>query len=157
MKKKIEGFNQAAKGTPFLVLTDLDQNQCAPSLMQDWLSSPRHPNLIFRVAIREVEAWVMAHRSAFAHFLGLPCSRIPNAPDTIPDAKRCLIELAKTSKKTSIRKDIVPQLSSKTGPNYNGQLSAFIYQSWSSKEARKNSPSLDKAILALEKFKPRYC
>jgi len=32
LKKNIRGFNNAAKGTPFLVLTDLDRTECAPVL-----------------------------------------------------------------------------------------------------------------------------
>ncbi|HEX9971235.1 MAG TPA: hypothetical protein VGD14_04115 [bacterium] len=62
LKTKIQGFNNAARVTPFLVLTDLDQVECAPILIKEWLPVPKHPNLLFRVAVREVESWVLAHR-----------------------------------------------------------------------------------------------
>ena len=64
-------FNHGAKGTPFILLTDLDKNECAPMLIQEWLTDPLHPNLIFRVAVHEVEAWILADREAFAPFLGI--------------------------------------------------------------------------------------
>ncbi len=36
IKSKIMGFNHAAKGTPFLVLTDLDQAECPPAMLKEW-------------------------------------------------------------------------------------------------------------------------
>jgi hypothetical protein len=64
LKKKLEGFNQASKGTPFLVLTDLDQSECAPILIKGWLPYPQEKNLLFRVAVKAVGAWVLADRQA---------------------------------------------------------------------------------------------
>lgn len=60
LKKILPGLNHAAKGVPYLVLTDLDDAECPLALISNWLSQPKHPNLIFRVAIKEVEAWVLA-------------------------------------------------------------------------------------------------
>ena len=56
LKINITAFNEAAKDIPYLILTDLDDNPCAATLGASWLKSKMHPNLIFRVAIREVEA-----------------------------------------------------------------------------------------------------
>ena len=56
LRANVRGFNNGAKGIPFFLLTDLDKNECAPMLIQEWLTVPLHPNLIFRVAVREVEA-----------------------------------------------------------------------------------------------------
>jgi hypothetical protein len=66
LKKNIRAFNHAARGMPFLVLTDLNSTECPPTLIKKWLPYPKHPNLLFRVAVREVEAWLLAHRDAFA-------------------------------------------------------------------------------------------
>ncbi len=60
LKRTISGWNAAAVGTPFLVLTDLDEAACPASLLRSWLPTPPHPNLIFRVAVREVESWLLA-------------------------------------------------------------------------------------------------
>jgi len=39
LKSKITGFNNAAKGIPFLVVTDLDETECPPVLIKEWLPS----------------------------------------------------------------------------------------------------------------------
>lgn len=60
LRKTIVGWNRAARGCPFIVLTDLDNTRCAPSLIAEWLTVPKHPNLLFRIAVREVEAWLLS-------------------------------------------------------------------------------------------------
>jgi len=44
----------AAAGTPILLLTDLDQHPCPLGLIEGWLDVEPHANLIFRVAVREL-------------------------------------------------------------------------------------------------------
>src|SRR5271157_5538724 len=68
LKRTINGFNNAAKGTPFLVGTDLDHYECPAALIQNWLNNPKHHNLLIRVAVREAEAWVLADRQGIANF-----------------------------------------------------------------------------------------
>ncbi|MDF2210039.1 hypothetical protein L1F28_15070 [Arthrospira platensis NCB002] len=42
----------------YLVLTDLDKSECPLAIINEWLKSqPKHPNLLFRVAVKEVESW----------------------------------------------------------------------------------------------------
>ena len=71
LKKNINGFNKAARGVPYLVGTDLDRYDCPPALIADWLTHPKHHNLLIRVAVREAEAWVLADRESFATFSAL--------------------------------------------------------------------------------------
>ena len=158
LKKNIVGFNKSAKGIPFFVLTDLDQTDCPPVLLNNWLSVPKHGNLIFRIAVREIESWLLAHRSAFAAFLGIRTTLIPSKPDELEDPKRSLLQLATRSKKRFLREAIVPAIGStaKIGPDYNGALISFIQTTWMAKEASKHSPSLNSALKAIEKFKPVY-
>ncbi|MCP4666493.1 MAG: DUF4276 family protein [Deltaproteobacteria bacterium] len=158
LKKKIKGFNQAAKGIPFLVLTDLDQTDCPPLLIGKWLSIPKHENLLFRIAVREIESWLLAHRRAMASFFGVQENLIPSDPDNLSDPKRFLISLAAKSRKSDLRKAIVPanRSTAKIGPDYNGTLVTFVRDSWQAKEASKSSPSLRRAFNAIEKFTPVY-
>jgi len=51
LRRTIHGFNSAARGTPFAVLTDLDRETCPAELIRAWLPQPRHPNFLFRVAV----------------------------------------------------------------------------------------------------------
>jgi hypothetical protein len=156
LKRIIPGLNNAAKGMPYLVLTDLDNAECPPALISNWLSQPKHPNLLFRVAIREVEAWLLAHREAFAKFLGIAIELIPNDVDAIPNPKQSLIDLARKSRKRSLRDAIVPAPNSTAtiGKYYNPQLIQFVQQSWQIDSAQKNSSSLQRAMNAIMSFEP---
>ncbi|UZQ55058.1 DUF4276 family protein [Trichothermofontia sichuanensis B231] len=156
LKRILPGINHAAKGSPYLVLTDLDRYECPLAILTEWLSAPKHPNLIFRVAVTEVEAWLLAHREAFAKFLGISVNLIPHNLDAIPDPKRLLIELTRKSKKRNLRDAIVPAKNStaKIGRDYNSQLIGFVHQNWQAEVARSHSRSLDRALNAIVNFEP---
>jgi len=158
IKKNISGFNNAAKGMPYLVLTDLDNADCPLVILSEWLTQPKHPNLLFRIAVKEVEAWLLAHREAFAQFLGISVDLIPGDADRIPDPKQCLINLAKKSKKRNLREAIVPERNStaKIGKDYNRPLIEFVNESWQVASAQTNSPSLKRAMNALINFQPTW-
>lgn len=158
LKKKMPGFNQAAKGFPFIILTDLDQAECAPDLLNSWVGFQKNDNLLFRIAVREVESWVMAHRKAFASFLGIAGIKIPDDTDALDDPKGFLINLASGSKKRVLRESVVPRRKStaKVGPDYNGVLIDFVQSEWNVREALKYSPSLKKAFSAINNFKPVF-
>jgi hypothetical protein len=158
IKKKIGAFNHAAKHSPFFVLTDLDKTDCAPALIRAWLREDPHPNLLFRVAVREVESWLLADAIGFAGFLGINVRNIPENPDEIVDPKRKLIDLARTSRRREPRDSIIPRRGStaKVGPDYNGRLTAFVAKSWNLTEAAKRSGSLRRFRLAAESFRPLW-
>ncbi|MBI5749338.1 MAG: DUF4276 family protein [Nitrospinae bacterium] len=158
LKKNIAGFNNAAKGMPFLVLTDLDTSECPPALIKEWLPYPKHPNLIFRVAVREVEAWILADWKGFAMYIGISNDIIPADVESIKNPKQKLIELTKKSRNRRIRESIVPGSNSdaKQGPDYNGALITFVNEFWDIKTAMENSISLKKTVKAVIDFKPVY-
>jgi len=158
LRKKIEGFNKAAKGTPFFMLADLDRAECPPVLINKWLPGPKNNNLLFRIAVREVESWLLAHRKAFAGFLGIRESFIPLHPDELEDPKRVLIEMTARSRKRQLRESIIPAPGStaKIGPDYNGALIYFVQNRWDVQEAAMRSPSLSRAFNAVRTFQPVY-
>lgn len=158
IKKIISGLNHAANGMPYLVLTDLDNAECPLVIISEWLTQPKHPNLLFRIAVKEVEAWLLAHREAFAEFLGISVSLIPSNVDEIPDPKQLLINLARKSKKRNLRDAIVPERNStaKIGKDYNGQLIQFVQNNWQVEAAQVNSRSLQRAMNALINFQPTW-
>jgi hypothetical protein len=157
LKKTANGFNNAAKGTPFIVLCDLE-DECAPSLITNWLIKPKHPNLIFRVAVREVEAWLLADAEGISSYLGVSQSKVPGNVDNIEDPKGGIIELAKRSRKPQLRLGIVPIAgsSAQVGPDYNGLLSVFVKTKWNIDRACSNSNSLRRAVKAITSFVPTY-
>lgn len=155
LKKTINGFNNSSKHCPFFVLTDLDQRECAPLLIQSWLNTPKHNNLIFRVAVREVESWLLADRYNFAKYVLVSIDHIPHTTEDIMNPKELLINIVKQSRKRSLKSDILPANNStaKQGPNYNEPLIKFVEEHWNISEAANNSQSLQKTINALNEFR----
>ena len=68
IKRHIDGYNKASKFGYYFVITDLDNNDCAPSLIREWLPLKPNNQLFFRVAVREIESWLLADRENFANF-----------------------------------------------------------------------------------------
>ena len=156
LRSTISRWNSAAKGTPFIVLTDLDRSECPATLIKDWLMVPRHPNLIFRIAVREIEAWLLADRSNFARFLSVPEKSMPFNVDELEDPKLTLIRIARTSKSSQIRERLTPKIGStaKQGPDHNGRLGLFVQRHWDFETAKIESPSLNRTLQRLITFKP---
>ncbi len=158
LRQNINGFNNAAKGIPFLIGTDLDMYECPPALMANWLLRPKHHNLLVRVAVREAEAWVLADKENFANFLGIRSALIPDDVEAIADPKRELINLARKARRRELREDICPPANSTrtVGPNYNSRLSAFVQQNWDPNTARQRAESLARTIDRLVAFQPQW-
>ena len=156
LRKTIHGFNTAAKRTPFAVLADLDQEDCPAALIRAWLPQPQHPNLLFRVAVREVEAWLLAHREGIARFLGISEHLVPPDADGIPDPKRTLLDLARQTRNRELKAAIVPRPGSTAteGPDYNGRLAVFVREYWDVSSAARSSPSLARAVRTIGEFQP---
>lgn len=158
LRKTAPGWNVGARGVPFVLLTDLDDHACPSALIQQWLNAPLHPNLIFRVAVREVEAWLLADRANIARFLSVPQTRVPLTCDDLIDPKRELIGLARRSRSRDIRDRIAPRIDStaQQGPDYNGCLTAFVRNGWDIPSACAVSPSLARTVHRLIAFIPTW-
>jgi len=157
LRQNVSRFNHAARYTPFIILADLDNEDCPPGLVNRWLPHGRNSNLILRIAVHEVEAWLMADREHLAEFLGIPVAKIPQQTDDCNEPKLLLVNLARHSRKRHIREDLVPMLgsTSKVGRNYTGQLIRFAISAWRVDDAaRRYSPSLDRAMNAVQRFTP---
>ena len=155
IKSKIKGFNRSAKGMPYCVLVDLDENECPPSLIDDWLDGPKEEQLIFRVAVREVESWLLASIRSFSKYFGLSSDVvIPDDVDSIEKPKEFLIDLIRNTRNRQYLNDIVPPKGStaRVGPDYNGRLVEYLDSAWDIDEAKSHSKSLDSAFEAINNF-----
>ncbi len=153
LKSNIRGFSQASVISPFFMLTDLDTYACPLSLIKDWIDFQVNPNFIYRIAVREVEAWLLADIAGLSDFFKVPAANFPMEPENDYDPKRTLISLAKKSRIRRIREDIVPiNLNASIGPNYNGCLIEFVFRYWNIHNAIRNSKSLRKTVAKLENF-----
>lgn len=153
LRERINGYNNAARHTPWIVLIDLDRDaECAPQLRNAWVPEPAD-HLCFRVALCEVESWLMADAEAMARFLGVARGRVPRDPETIVDPKQALVNLARASRRRDIREDIVPREGSgrSVGPAYNSRLIEYVEQHWRPEIAAQNASSLRRAIACVER------
>lgn len=157
IKKNINGFNQASKGCPFFVLTDLDNINCAPTLIEEWLGKSSNPNLIFRIAVREVEAWILADIDGFSEYIGISKANFIDDVEVIKDPKAELFRLVKKCRKRDIREDILPKDEyAKIGPNYNERLGEFVTKYWNIARAVEVSDSLKRTVQHLLRFSVKY-
>ena len=161
LKKRAPEFNRSATGPYyFFMLTDLDSPKiCPPGLIQSWVNGPLNPRFFLRVAVMEVESWVMADQNAFAEFLRVSIEEVPTKTDEIPDPKESLLSLAKKSKSAELRKDLLPKKGNRTaqiGPGYNTRLSGFVRDYWNMDRAASVSPSLKRTVDRLQSARPTH-
>jgi len=155
LRRRIRGYNNAARHTPWIIVVDLDQDaDCAPPLRAEWLGDPA-PFLCFRIAVREVEAWLLADRQSIASFLRVARREIPVDPESLTDPKETMVNLARRSRSRDIREDMVPRPGSgrQIGPAYSSRLIEFATKYWRPDEAAEHCESLRRAIACLERLK----
>jgi hypothetical protein len=158
LDKDLRGYNDAAKGSPWFVLRDLDHDAPCPGALVERLLPARSPWMCLRLAVRTVEAWFMWDAETLAAFLHVSPSHIPANPEAEEDPKRTMIDLARRSTKPGIQKDMLPQrgASRRTGPGYEGRLIEYGEKHWRADVARGRSPSLDRAVKALERLRLKW-
>ena len=138
-------------GLYVFILTDLDEIECAPSLIRKWFptNDPLPGNLLFRVAEREVESWLLADRNGLASFLGIAAANFCDDPDTLPDPKRHLLDVIQKKGRRRFHKDMLPSDKAHVGPRYNQKMREFVEQKWDITTAQQRSSSLCRTINSL--------
>lgn len=158
IRKRLRGYENAARYSPWLVVVDLDNDaSCAPELVSEWLPE-RSSRICFRVAVREIESWLIADHERFAAFLGVAASALPDDPDTVQNPKELVVALAARSRKRAVRADRTPRPGSRrnVGVAYPSRLVEFVTLregGWQPNAARKNSASLDAALRCIERLR----
>jgi len=128
LRRNIVGYNNAARFYPWVVLADLNsEEQCAPLLRESWLQKPA-PLMCFRVAVRELEAWLIADPERFSSFFKVPRRMIPSNCEAVANPKEALVDLARSSRSRRIREEMVPRPGSRrpVGPAYTSRLIEFV-------------------------------
>jgi len=140
-------YREASRILPHIVLTDLDRCPCPPELINTWNANQLPAQMLFRVAVREVEAWLIADRTGIAKFLHIDVSKVPHSPEAEEDPKRTLVNLARKSRKRRLAQEIVPETGSSAsiGPLYNVHFVNFVNSEWDITSACQCAPSLAKA------------
>ncbi len=153
LKQKIAGFNMAATGQTILAIADfMDAGfECPAAMVENWLPN-RHANMIFRIAVREIESWLLADRTHVAEFLKVAQVHIPRNPENLNDPKQALVNLARRSKSRRIQDSLAPKpgSSAHVGPLYVAEITKYVRTTWDVVAARQASTSLDKCLARLE-------
>lgn len=131
----LKGYANASRQCNWLVLRDLNSDAlCAPELLNGLFPNKHQfPDFHLRIAVREIEAWILGDRAGWARFLGIAAARVPIAPETLVRPKETLVQLASQSRHRFIREGLVPREGSgrRVGPEYNSILVDFIKEIWS--------------------------
>ena len=150
--QRLGGYNSGARfGWLWFVLVDLDQEpDCAPTLVAEALPDPAD-GMCFRVAVYEVEAWILADGAGFARWAGVGKRLVPSDVEAVLHPKEKLVDVVRRSPRHRLREAIVPTADSgrSEGPAYTSTLSEFVSEQWDIEAAAAAAPSLDRAIRCL--------
>lgn len=160
LKRQAAAFNNAARRCPFLLLTDLDQFACPSQLIEDWLARPKHPSFLLRVAVREIESWLLGDPAGLRGFLGLRSGFDFPAPEELADPKQEVLKLAWGSPRRAVREALVWEQGTggrlSQGPDYNATLATFVAKYWDVAGASVKCRSLARLFLALQRIEATH-
>lgn len=154
IQRSITKYRNASNILAHVVLTDLDQAECPYTLRKKWGVETLPKSMLFRVAVRETEAWLLADRAGFATFAGIPISKVAREPEALADPKQTLINLVRHSRNKRLAAEIVPPQGSRVsiGPLYNERLCRFVRERWDLDAAIEIAPSLQRTFARLKTF-----
>ena len=150
----LRGYNRAAQFRPWIVLVDLDQDaECAPPARAQWLPAPSR-FMCFRIAVRKVESWLLADRETLAAFLGVAMSHVPTLPEMLDDPKQTMINLARRSRRSAIKVDMVPRPESgrSEGQAYMSRMIEYAQGPWRPDVAAQHADSLQRLCRRLAEY-----
>lgn len=157
LDERLVAYNHAAQFAHWFILRDLDRDaECAPELVARLL--PKASALmVFRIAVRAAEAWLIADPERLARFLAVSAARLPRLPDSLPDPKQTVVTLARQSRARDVREDMVPRPGSgaPVGPGYASRIADFARHHWRPRAAARNSESLATCLAALDRLRRR--
>jgi hypothetical protein len=170
LKQKIPNFNELSKRFPVILLMDLDDKDCAPTIFNHFFrKNEKNDQFIFNIVIDEAEAWLMADRKNFASYFRVPTDSIP-IPKQYRNKKEHYIEMSFPYKSSyylvkeiiplsrikEYKEQMIPKNEAKKAKEYNSALTPFIRSHWDVNNARLNSDSLNRMIIRIENLIGNY-
>lgn len=150
---QLRAYLRAAAHSPWFILRDLDLDaQCAPELLAS-LAVPSDSTACVRIAVRAMEAWLLADAESISSFLGVRLALIPTDPDFEADPKGTIVALASRSRRPRIKRGMLPAPGShrRVGPDFEARLIEFGESHWRPAVAARASPSLKRCLEALRR------
>ena len=161
LRSRLKAFCEMARVRPLLIATDLDTAPCPAVLRDNWMGIYDQPtNFLFRVAVREVESWLLADHAAVVTLLGAFAARhLPDNPDALRDPKNHLLQIAQRAPR-EVRADLCAPSGAlaRQGLGYNVRLCGLVREHWNPERASLRSESLRRLrqrINALIRVRPR--
>lgn len=156
IKNNIRKFDRCStQYSSLLALVDLMDTgfDCPPDLIRKLLPTSR-PDTIFRIAVREIESWLIADRDNISKFLSVSKNIINNYPDGLYDPKQTLINIARRSRSREIKRLLVPKDDSTAveGPGYTYKMMQFVNEIWDIYAACEKSDSLRRCVNVLNMY-----
>jgi len=146
---KIPKYNQAAVyGPGWVVFRDADAD--CPVELRGQLTAGMESGERFqlRIAKSMTEAWLLADREGFAEYFKVRVKTVPVDPESLPHAKRTVLDIVGRYAAKSVRGDVVTS-SGETGPLYVYRINEFARDHWDVTAAAERSPSLARALLQI--------
>jgi hypothetical protein len=133
----------ATHGGRILILRDFDNEAGCVGDFVAKLLSHRPTNLLLRIAVRAVEAWMMADRKGLAEALRVTESTIPHEPEKLLQPKVTMLRLGRASRSRAVR-DVFHG----SWQEQSGWLIEFAAEHWSVARACASgaAPSLTRAV-----------
>ncbi|MGL6226332.1 MAG: hypothetical protein ACRC10_06870 [Thermoguttaceae bacterium] len=139
-------------------LLDLDRTTCPAILLRSCLNLKPDQAIILpretliRVAVREIESWVLADVEALSEFTGISETNFPYLPDSITNIKEHFLSIIQRKGTRRGLRAMLPKPDAHIGPEYNDRLREFIINHWRSDQAARRSPSLKRTLDKLREF-----
>jgi hypothetical protein len=151
---RLPAFNNAARhGGPRLVVRDLGHDAACPGQLVETLLPGKCERLCLRIAVREIESWLMADAEALGRFLGVSPGIIAKAPECLDRPKAEMVSLARRSNRAVVRRAMIPDPASgrSVGPAYESCMIEFAQRHWSPERALRDNraPSLNRTYARL--------
>lgn len=157
--RDIGKWKAAARYRAVVVLRDLDEDASCAAELRAAIVGRAPPLLVFRIAVRAVETWLMADRAAFAAHFELEPKVLESDLEALANPRKHLLDLISRHAGRHIRERMLPAPGSRhrQGPLYATDLADFARQAWRpDRAARQDGPdSLVRAIRRLRELKRR--
>lgn len=146
LRSNLKKFFEIAIHHPVLLITDLDNSQCAPTLRANWLATvniEQPPHMLLRIAVREIESWILADKENFSVYIGT--NDIPDDVEALADPKSHLLLLARHAPR-ELRQGLTARQGNIAiqGLEYNLRLAQFVADHWNPDNARRRCDSLNR-------------
>ncbi len=156
LTSNLDKFNALANSHYVLLVLDLDNKNDLQEFKNNIEGQIRNKDekLKIIVPVREVESWLLADREGLSKFLAVSKDKIDREPELLLDPKEKIINLARQSRDSNIKKGIPPKqgAAAKMGLSYNTLLSSFIREHWDISRAFELSQSLRETISFIDEI-----